>query len=497
MSNKNIITLGINGNWGKGTVGPALTKRAFNVTETGEVTPENLQRLMGESDFDYLFMLTPPQTRKELLLAAAKAAKGKPIFAEKPCPDLHSYNDALSDPENIFIIDHYLAKSGAQGAIEKAFSRSKYFSGFLKVFGDVPLIKHAATVLRTPLKRIEIDIIEVKEEKRPWMTSREKNGGVVLDLAHHALAILVKIFGVDKLAALKPDDITILSQKDFSSAPDVTPAEKMTKILFHIDDVAIIVHVEKQNEELIEDRKQIRLFHSYIYDSQPDRCFDLSSQVEYENINDAFDQKKPRLILNIKEASAVAKLIESTQKNLYKQPRTKELRGKIDAKDQVEVLADQFKHRHTFFWAQYFKIMTLQTAIIIAPIIAYGYLMAPKITTPINDGMKMDMAGADNITTLGLLVISVAISAYSVFVQTRSTEIWLAEEHHRMKQCHDEMKSILTGSGVNLNTVKINKFDLASSMLELYRYWIRLVGMTIIITASYLLWSTSLFRIFQ
>lgn len=125
----------------------------------------------------------------------------------------------------------------------------------------------------------------------------------------------------------------------------------------------------------------------------------------------------------------------------------------------INSLTDQFKHRHQFFWADYFRILIYELTMLTIP---YLVLVADFEAFP-------DQTFRDDMVGFALIILGLWVWFHHAHI----TECALAEEHHRVKKVHDELKRLLTKEGIDLNVPKVNTGRITDMLLIQYRWVIR------------------------
>ena len=122
----------------------------------------------------------------------------------------------------------------------------------------------------------------------------------------------------------------------------------------------------------------------------------------------------------------------------------------------INNLTDQFKHRHSFYWQSYYKLVIYQVIILLTP-----YAFA------INLGNSGE---GPALTILGLTLI---ISCWIYYWGVQRVSAVLSEEHIRMKVVHDRLKDLLNTTKIDLSVISINESSISDVMQIQYRFLIR------------------------
>jgi len=318
------------------------------------------------------------------------------ILCEKPLPQLDFFEKNKRLGKKIRVVDHYLYKS------------------------NIGNIKYCFKENRCKIKKIYLYLCEKNQEKRNWMFDSRQYGGVTLDLAHHLIAILAELVGYASL-----DDAKKIHNIKFIQF-DHGLADKELKMTFEVAGFYIYLHVGKE----IEKRKQIVFQHFNGYQ----KAFDLQDTVSYNQII-----QNPEKALSIPAAKSINRFLRSilceqkAQENLskFKKMDMQEVLGIL------ECLQSEFKHRHSFYWSSYYKLLLYHLFIIILPVLAYFY--ASKINFD------------EDVLSYFVLIISFLLALFFMPFSLKRAKGYLDDEDHRLKLSIDRMREIYYARfGVNI-----------------------------------------------
>lgn len=219
-------------------------------------------------ELELAMVLTPPATHA-CYLEKLSAAGVTRILCEKPLPVVPQ----LLHPERVRIIDHYLFKSGAETC-------RHYFQ------------RHGADI-----EQISLSLCESKPEQRTWMWSRSSQGGVILDLAHHLVALLGYMSGEYQTLS----EITNLSvgQVHYFQQPD--PAESAVVVKCNWGGIGLTLSVAKADY----DKKSI----TFQRRDGGEFCVDLSDRVNYQQILVASESDTASPLLDFPDAVLVNRFL--------------------------------------------------------------------------------------------------------------------------------------------------------------------------------------------
>lgn len=463
------------------------------------VGKDNWQEKADQSQAATALIMTPPHTHKEICQQLLKNNAIKKIYCEKPFLDIADLFDNIDDEndlkrakEKIRVIDHYLLKNTGINFTEleislgknKAWRLAQRYLGrwYSRPGAYNPLttnsyaksgtyITHSFIYLITflfrfftyitgwiPVKYIEIDIEEKKEtdkeeEPRQWMKEKDKFGGVVNDLGHHALAILLRMFGKKALGKVIGKDITILKVRYFDEATKNAIAEINFLILLGRCTIRINVAKGARNTS-----KKISLYRKFMTHAKPNQEYDLTEPVQTKrktgyDYGENFDNGAS--CLTYEEVQTINKVCQRVS-DLAHQMETEETEATQDRMGLINTLTDQFKHRHTFYWQSYYKLVVYQIFILLTP-----YVFAINL----DDG-KAGIAYT-------ILFLTLIISLWIYYWGVQKVTAVLSEEHIRMKVVHDRLKDLLKTIRVDLSVISINESSISDVMQTQYRFLIR------------------------
>ncbi|WP_199930462.1 hypothetical protein [Sedimenticola thiotaurini] len=213
-------------------------------------------------------VFTPPDTHASYLEMLSSAGVPR-ILCEKPLP----VTPQLQDPGRVRIIDHYLFKQDAQ-VCRDHFQRR-----------------------RADIDQISLSLCESKPERRSWMWSRAAYGGVILDLAHHLVALLGFMSGeYQTLSAIT--DLSV-DQVRFFSHPD--PAESAAVITASWAGIRLTLNVAKAGH----DDKGV----TFRYRDGTEQRVDLSDRVNYQQILLAGGSDEPSPLLAFSDAVLINRFL--------------------------------------------------------------------------------------------------------------------------------------------------------------------------------------------
>lgn len=144
----------------------------------------------------------------------------------------------------------------------------------------------------------------------------------------------------------------------------------------------------------------------------------------------------------------------------------------------AEILSDQFKHRHLYYWGTYFKLTVYFVLVLVSPYIAFYYLesSAEKI------GGLAQIGGH----TFLLLLTVLAFSGITLSLIKR-IEQFLISEDVRLRVVHSRFKDLFRSAGISLkpeeNEVKI----VGNHMQILFKRFMRTLAVSSIVAAAILL----------
>jgi len=138
----------------------------------------------------------------------------------------------------------------------------------------------------------------------------------------------------------------------------------------------------------------------------------------------------------------------------------------------LQSLTEQFIHRHKFFWAQYFRIITYQIIILLSPLLL---LKAGQISETFPENMAKYLP---EITGLFLMIVS----GWVGFRQSGESKKALLLEDARVRMVHKTLKKHLGAKKVtfekakDLNLEDIEKKDsVGATMIRQYEIFIKLL----------------------
>ena len=318
------------------------------------------------------------------------------ILCEKPLPQLDFFEKNKKLGKRIRVVDHYLYKVNI-GKIKYYFKKDRY-----------------------KIKKIYLYLCEKNQEKRNWMFDSHQYGGVTLDLAHHLISILAELVGYASL-----DDAKNIYNIKFIQF-DYGLADKELKMTFEVAGFYIYLHVGKD----IENRKQVVFQHFDGYQE----AFDLQDTVSYTKII-----QNPEKALSIPAAKSINRFLRSILCEQKAQANLSKLK-KMDMQEvlsALECLQSEFKHRHSFYWSSYYKLLLYHLFIIILPVFAYFY------------ASKIDFD--KGILSYFVLIISFLLASYFIPKTLKRAKKYLDDEDHRLKLSIDRMREIYYARfGVNI-----------------------------------------------
>lgn len=259
------------------------------------------------------------------------------------------------------------------------------------------------------------------------MFYKSEFGGVTYDLAHHLISILGILFGFETLKSLGP-----LELKKFISFSEGY-ADKEMSCSFKIDEVSIDIYVAKNSNT---DKKVISFSHLH---SDKDQEFDLSSPVDYSNILNS-----PFMTLSLEQENIINKILLSIFPNYHSSDEITSITLDIEkycekihnindnnaSIELLSILNEEFKHRHSFYWATYYRLFIYHLILILAPSILFYYI------TSINNHKIPDFILA--ITCLLLSVVSRVVTKKFL----KDTIKYLDAEDHRLTIPINRMREI-------------------------------------------------------
>lgn len=504
---RDVIVFGKGGQWL--AKNEAAIKSHFNHTQIVGVA-DDWSSLAVTTTAQAAVIMTPPDTHKDICLSLLKNPNIKKIYCEKPFPDIADEDFPPDFKDKIRVIDHYLLKSTPANHIDldiyldryKAWQflekkigmlSSRFGLGNSKVWrlsqrylgrwyfnpgaytpitsnsfatGLFQHIWHSLIYLFiflfrlftlftgwVPVKYIEIDIKETDEEKRPWMNKGDKYGGVVTDLSHHALAILLRMFGEKALKRVVSNDITIRKVRYFD--PESKDAISELNFLILIGRCTVRINVAKG---AVNTTKKISLFKKFMAHAKPNQTYSLTEAVrskEKRGYDYAENFTSEASCLTYSETTTLNKICHRVV-NLAHHVKNKETTRTADKMALITTLTDQFKHRHSFYWQSYYKLVIYQVIILLAP-----YAFAINLTK-----------GTKGIA-LTIFALTTIISLWVYFWGVQKVTAVLSEEHIRMKVVHDRLKELLNTTKIDLSVISINESSISDVMQIQYRFLVR------------------------
>lgn len=480
-----IIIFGEGGDWLK-TNRQTLQARFSNPQFVGE---EGWRAKAEKSSAPLALVMTPPHTHKEICLTLAKNNNIQKIYCEKPFPDISE----IDDPDfqhKIRVIDHYLLKSTDVKVTDYniPFGTNKVWRLAQRYLGrwhfrpgsynfilsnshakGWQYITHSLVYIWTflfrfitffagwtPVKYIEIDIKEKLDEERPWMKQEDMFGGVVYDLSHHALAIVLRLFGVNELNKVVGKDINIQKVRHFDNKDDSALCE--ISFLIKLHHCTVRINVAKS---AINTSKKIALYRKFMTHAMPNREYDLkqsalSKQDKGYDYAENFDDGASCLTYD--EVCSINQICERVKK-LAKHKKDKKADVNLEDMGLINNLTDQFKHRHGFYWQYYYKLVIYQVIILLTP---YAFAL--------NFAKKDTMQAGPAIT---IFALTACISLWIYYWGVQKVTAVLSEEHIRMKVVHDRLKELLNRTKIDLSVISINDSSISDVMLTQYRFLIR------------------------
>lgn len=176
-----LLLIGANGNWARRIMSDA--EQAFCrivLIDRDEWAGGVLSQALWEGTGPFTVLVTtPPDTHQEVCRVVLPMADIDRVYCEKPFPDIERLRD-VDGHERLRVVDHYL----------------------LKGWGRAAASRNNGTTLT-------VDVLESAGETRRWMRLPTGFGGVVYDLAHHALALFMRRIGRDTFATIDATDIAV------------------------------------------------------------------------------------------------------------------------------------------------------------------------------------------------------------------------------------------------------------------------------------------------
>ncbi len=503
-----IIIFGKGGQWL--TKNEDAIKKHFNRMQiVGK--DEDWQRQASSTHAQVALIMTPPDSHKEICLFLLNNPNIQKIYCEKPFPHIAD-NDLPEDfKQKIRIIDHYLLKSTPvnhmdvdiyldrykiwrflaknMGAIysnlglrrNKVWRLSQRYLGkwYFKpgAYSTITSNSYAKGIFQhiwhtilyllvflfriytyftgwVPVKYIEIDIKETDEEDRPWMKDGDKYGGVVNDLGHHALAILLRMFGEKALKKIASKDITIHKVRYFDK--ETKNAISEISFLIQVGRCRVRINVAKN---AVNTSKKISLFRKFMTHAKPNQEYSLTEAVQsnarHSGYNYAENFTHEASCLTYDETNTINKICRRVI-DLAHHVKNKEHKITADKMELINSLTDQFKHRHSFYWQSYYKLVIYQVIILLTP-----YAFAVYLTK-----------GETGIA-LTIFFLTIMISLWIYFWGVQKVTAVLSEEHIRMKVVHDRLKELLNSTKIDLSVISINESSISDVMQTQYRFLIR------------------------
>lgn len=219
-------------------------------------------------DLELVLVLTPPDTHARYLEKLSAAGVPR-ILCEKPLPVIPE----LPHPERVRLIDHYLFKRDAR-TCRDYFQRHQ---------GDIA--------------HISLSLCESKPEQRPWMWSQAAHGGVILDLAHHLVALLGFMSGEYRTLA----DITGLSVSEVAYFSHPDPAESAAVVTGSWAGIGLTLRVAKAGQ----DDKAV----TFRCRDGTEQRVDLSDRVDYQQILRAGLSDGPSPLLEFSDAVLINRFL--------------------------------------------------------------------------------------------------------------------------------------------------------------------------------------------
>ncbi len=138
-------------------------------------------------------------------------------------------------------------------------------------------------------------------------------------------------------------------------------------------------------------------------------------------------------------------------------------------------LTEQFKHRHEFFWKQYFRIFTYQIIILISPL------------TLIEAGKYSELLPKELDCWFPFITGVLTLAASGViFWQSFASEKALVLEDLRVQKVHACLKELLKSKNVDLTVKDVGKL-IGPTMIDLYKYFIRGLCLVLFFGGSWLI----------
>ncbi len=492
-----IIIFGEGGDW-LNKNRSALTRQFDNPLFVGE---KGWQDKTENAKAPVALIMTPPATHLEICQKLLNNSAVTKIYCEKPFPDIEALledvddeNERVTIKEKVIVLDHYLLKYSqekltsfefkigrnrawrlAQRYLGRWYFRPTAYNPFsTRSFPENfwQTINHSIVFLLitlfrlfsfftgwVPVKYIEIDLKEKEDENRPWMKTNDDFGGVVYDLGHHTLAILLRIFGKRALENVRGKDITIKKVSYFGG--DKKDAISEVSFLISIARCTVRINLAKSS---VNTSKKIALFKKFMTHAKPNRTYSLTEGIKtdkqpgYDYADNFNDNNASRL--NFEETTVINKIC-SRVIDLAHHVKSKQATHNLDDMDLINNLSDQFKHRHAFYWQSYYKLVIYQVIILLAP-----YAFAMNFA---KDKAQSGLFGPGTI----IFLLTVAISMWIYYWGVQRVTAVLSEEHIRMKVVHDRMKELLNKTRIDLSVISINESSISDVMLIQYRFLIR------------------------
>jgi len=423
MSHKKILLIGSEGELGK----KITNEFDFSQNEKDSIIKIDLynlnqiDQLISPHEYVSALIATPPSTHFDYTEKLLKNSKIQKIISEKPYPiEKDSIDKIKDDSTRLFILDHYLFKH------------------------EIPNIINYYNKNKENISEIHLSILEENIEKRKWMKSKDEFGGVIYDLGHHLVAILYKLFENSLFTDI--ENLTITNSIYFNNDP--ASSDKEIVFDFNIQNHKIICHIGKETNKV---KKMV----SFIHKNKSQKNFQLYDKVNYKPILTEESSQKELLTfeISIKINEFLKKILDSLEEQSIYRTHIRELSDNT-ALQLLTSFNDEFKHRHTFYWASYYKFLISYVLVLLSPLLMYYFILELKKETEILafDGVSMI-----------IILLSFFLDYYILKKLLPKTKHYLEDEDLRLKIPINRMREIYYLK-FNVNTYPNQNLKLNNSL---------------------------------